>query len=300
MESTKNTEENARGKSIMTDIFGKWWLLILTVALAGFFSIMEHNFLTPSNLLGILSNACLAAIAGCGLTCVMATGEIDFSTGSAMTLSACTMTVLLNSRITDNLALAIVLGLAVSILLGLFNAYLHLCIGIPAFLATLSSSLLAKGVAQWITGGTTIYGGIWDPKAYTFIGQHYLLGMFPMPFVVLVLVGAVILFLMEFTIVGKSLFAVGANQTACEYIGINARKYKLIAFVLCALMCGISGIVQASMANGAGPSMAESYQLLSVMVTVMGGTFLKKGVFNVPGTLLAGILVTMVSNGMIM
>ena len=65
-------------------------------------------------------------------------------------------------------------------------------------------------------------------------------------------------------------------------------------------MCGISGIVQASLSNGAGPLMAESYQLLAVMVTVMGGTFLKKGVFNVPGTLLAAILVTMVSNGMIM
>ena len=83
-------------------------------------------------------------------------------------------------------------------------------------------------------------------------------------------------------------------------MGIKVNKYKFIAFVLSAFMCGISGIVQASIGNGAGASMAESYQLLAVMVTVMGGTFLKKGVFNVPGTLLAAILVTMVTNGMIM
>ena len=80
----------------------------------------------------------------------------------------------------------------------------------------------------------------------------------------------------------------------------QTKKYKLIAFILSSTMCGISGIIQASISNGAGPNMAESYQLLAVMVTVMGGTFLKKGVFNVPGTLLAAILVTMVTNGMIM
>ena len=74
----------------------------------------------------------------------------------------------------------------------------------------------------------------------------------------------------------------------------------MIAFIMSATMCGISGIIQASMSNGAGPNMAESYQLLAVMVTVMGGTFLKKGIFNVPGTLLAAVLVTLVTNGMIM
>lgn len=121
-----------------------------------------------------------------------------------------------------------------------------------------------------------------------------------MPFIILLIVGAIILFLMEFTKTGRILFSIGANQTACNYLGIKVNKYKFIAFVLSAFMCGISGIVQASIGNGAGASMAESYQLLAVMVTVMGGTFLKKGVFNVPGTLLAAILVTMVTNGMIM
>lgn len=281
------------------DLFGRWWLLVLIGSMALLFGIMQPAFLQSDNLLGILSSACLAAIAGSGLTCVMATGEVDFSAGSAMTIAACTMTVLLDSRITNSYVAALLIGIMAAALMGAFNAFLHLIVGIPAFLATLSSALVVKGIAYWLTGGTTLYR-VWDSEVYTFLGQHYLFGIFPMPFVVLLCVGAVVLFLMEFTKTGKILFAIGANQTACDYLGIQTKKYKLIAFILSATMCGISGIIQASMSNGAGPNMAESYQLLAVMVTVMGGTFLKKGVFNIPGTLLAAVLVTMVTNGMIM
>ena len=281
------------------DLFGRWWLLVLIVSMALLFGIMQPAFLQSDNLLGILSSACLAAIAGSGLTCVMATGEVDFSAGSAMTIAACTMTVFLDSRITNSYVVAVLIGIIAAALMGVFNAFLHLIVGIPAFLATLSSALVVKGIAYWLTGGTTLYR-VWDSEVYTFLGQHYLFGIFPMPFVVLLCVGAVVLFLMEFTKTGKILFAIGANQTACDYLGIQTKKYNLIAFILSARMCGISSIIQASMSNGAGPNMAESYQLLAVMVTVMGGTFLKKGVFNIPGTLLAAVLVTMVTNGMIM
>ena len=299
MSEAHSTAQNRPLARTSVNVFGRWWLLILTASMTLFFGLMQPNFLRANNLLGILSNACLAAIAGCGLTCVMATGEVDFSAGSAMTIAACTMSVLLDSRILNNYVGAMFVGILAATLMGAFNAFLHLTVGIPAFLATLSSSLVVKGIAYWITDGTTLYR-VWDSDVYTYLGQHYLFGIFPMPFVVLVCVGAIILFLLEFTKLGKILFAIGSNQTACDYMGIQTKKYKLIAFIMSATMCGISGIIQASMSNGAGPNMAESYQLLAVMVTVMGGTFLKKGIFNVPGTLLAAVLVTLVTNGMIM
>ncbi len=299
MNEAHSTAQNRPLARTSVNVFGRWWLLILTASMTLFFGLMQPNFLRANNLLGILSNACLAAIAGCGLTCVMATGEVDFSAGSAMTIAACTMSVLLDSRILNNYVGAMFVGILAATLMGAFNAFLHLTVGIPAFLATLSSSLVVKGIAYWITDGTTLYR-VWDSDVYTYLGQHYLFGIFPMPFVVLVCVGAIILFLLEFTKLGKILFAIGSNQTACDYMGIQTKKYKLIAFIMSATMCGISGIIQASMSNGAGPNMAESYQLLAGMVTVMGGTFLKKGIFNVPGTLLAAVLVTLVTNGMIM
>ena len=299
MNEAHSTAQNRPLARTSVNVFGRWWLLILTASMTLFFGLMQPNFLRANNLLGILSNACLAAIAGCGLTCVMATGEVDFSAGSAMTIAACTMSVLLDSRILNNYVGAMFVGILAATLMGAFNAFLHLTVGIPAFLATLSSSLVVKGIAYWITDGTTLYR-VWDSDVYTYLGQHYLFGIFPMPFVVLVCVGAIILFLLEFTKLGKILFAIGSNQTACDYMGIQTKKYKLIAFIMSATMCGISGIIQASMSNGAGPNMAESYQLLAVMVTVMCGTFLKKGIFNVPGTLLAAVLVTLVTNGMIM
>ena len=293
MNEAHSTAQNRPLARTSVNVFGRWWLLILTASMTLFFGLMQPNFLRANNLLGILSNACLAAIAGCGLTCVMATGEVDFSAGSAMTIAACTMSVLLDSRILNNYVGAMFVGILAATLMGAFNAFLHLTVGIPAFLATLSSSLVLKGIAYWITDGTTLY-------VYTYLGQQYVFEVLRHCSLVLVCVGAIILFLLEFTKLGKILFAIGSNQTACDYMGIQTKKYKLIAFIMSATMCGISGIIQASMSNGAGPNMAESYQLLAVMVTVMGGTFLKKGIFNVPGTLLAAVLVTLVTNGMIM
>ena len=258
MNEAHSTAQNRPLARTSVNVFGRWWLLILTASMTLFFGLMQPNFLRANNLLGILSNACLAAIAGCGLTCVMATGEVDFSAGSAMTIAACTMSVLLDSRILNNYVGAMFVGILAATLMGAFNAFLHLTVGIPAFLATLSSSLVVKGIAYWITDGTTLYR-VWDSDVYTYLGQHYLFGIFPMPFVVLVCVGAIILFFLEFTKLGKILFAIGSNQTACDYMGIQTKKYKLIAFIMSATMCGISGIIQASMSNGAGPNICLLY-----------------------------------------
>ena len=192
MNEAHSTAQNRPLARTSVNVFGRWWLLILTASMTLFFGLMQPNFLRANNLLGILSNACLAAIAGCGLTCVMATGEVDFSAGSAMTIAACTMSVLLDSRILNNYVGAMFVGILAATLMGAFNAFLHLTVGIPAFLATLSSSLVVKGIAYWITDGTTLYR-VWDSDVYTYLGQHYLFGIFPMPFVVLVCVGVSIL-----------------------------------------------------------------------------------------------------------
>ena len=146
MNEAHSTAQNRPLARTSVNVFGRWWLLILTASMTLFFGLMQPNFLRANNLLGILSNACLAAIAGCGLTCVMATGEVDFSAGSAMTIAACTMSVLLDSRILNNYVGAMFVGILAATLMGAFNAFLHLTVGIPAFLATLSSSLVVKGI----------------------------------------------------------------------------------------------------------------------------------------------------------
>ena len=117
MNEAHSTAQNRPLARTSVNVFGRWWLLILTASMTLFFGLMQPNFLRANNLLGILSNACLAAIAGCGLTCVMATGEVDFSAGSAMTIAACTMSVLLDSRILNNYVGAMFVGILAATLM---------------------------------------------------------------------------------------------------------------------------------------------------------------------------------------
>ena len=103
-------------------------------------------------------------------------------------------------------------------------------------------------------------------------------------------------FILERTKLGKCLYAVGGNPRACEYVGINQKKYKLIAFLICSILCGVSGVMQASVANGGGAASGDAYQMQTILVCALGATFIKKGISNVPGAFLGSLLLTMIAN----
>jgi ribose/xylose/arabinose/galactoside ABC-type transport system permease subunit len=105
---------------------------------------------------------------------------------------------------------------------------------------------------------------------------------------------------MERSSSGKRLYAVGANNIAARYVGIDSRKVKLGAFVISAVLCGFAGIMQSSMLNSASPYMGETALLNALTMLMLGGMFFRIGVFNIPGTLVGAFLVTMLNNGLTM
>lgn len=278
------------------EILGKYWLLIFTVAFAIIGAIVEPSFARIGNLSSILSTACLTAVAAAGLVFVQAVGELDFSTGAIMSWSASMVCCLLHYGYVKSYALAVILALASCLLCGLFNAFCHIVLGIPAFLATLASANVFRAFTLLLTDNTTIYKGKWDSAVFTFIGQKKLFGFLPMTFVVFLIVAAAMIFVLERTKIGKCLYAVGGNVRACEYVGISAKKYKLIAFLICSVLCGISGVMQASTANGGGAASGDAYQMQTILVCAMGATFIKKGITNIPGAFLGSLLLTMIAN----
>lgn len=293
-----NTKTTQLAKSNQVGVFlennGLW---VFTVCLCLFFGIMEPRFFRLENMMNILTTATLSGIAGIGMTLTLATGETDFSIGSYMTMSACVMTALLQNEIIENYYLAVAVGLLAAMAIGAVNAFLHVVVGIPTFVATVSTSYIAAGAAKMVIGGISVYKGNWDSKLYTYLGQHKFFGWLPVCVVVLLVISVVFFFLTEKTKTGKQLYAVGANARTCRYIGIDERKVKIFGFLVCALLCGLSGIINASMSNGAGPYLGDTYFLTTLMVVMLGAN-LKKGVFNVPGTIVGSFLIAMLNNGM--
>lgn len=278
----------------------KYWVLLFTVLILLAFGIAEPRTLRVRNLLNIASSACLTAIAGIGATCVMSSGEFDLSAGSIMTMGAVLM-VMFCKNLQMNYFLAIVLTLLCCAGLGLINAILHVNGRIPAFCATLSTSFILSGVAKGLTDGTDLLGmsKVTVPY-YTFLGQGYLFGVIPMPLVVLIVVSAIMIFFTELTRSGKFLYAVGSNPIACKYIGINARIQKYKGFMLCGLLCGLAGVVQGSMSNGATPTLGANMMIFAIIVLMIGAMFNKVGVFNIPGTIVGALLLAVVNNGLVM
>lgn len=279
----------------------RFWLLFVLVFVSVIFGILRPEFFSPKNLLNILSSACLSSMVGIGLTCIMSSGEIDFSCGTQITTGATAMALLMTKFNVGSYGIAIAVTIVIMLLFGFLNAGLHIAVGIPAFIATMGTSFMMLGVVKMLTNGRNIFGlsnGTYS--GFTFLGQGYLFGLIPMPAVVLVIIAAIMMIYTERTRSGKYLYAVGSNSNACKYIGIDANKQKLKGFLLCALLCGIAGIVQGSMVNGASNASGSAMLNTALSVLMLGATFYRVGVYNIPGTIVASLLVTVVTNGMTM
>ncbi|BDF03487.1 ABC transporter permease [[Clostridium] hylemonae] len=293
-------DKNRSKPEFFGGMLARRWLLFFTAATAIVFGIISPAFLQVTNLLNILSNACIVGVMGVGLTCIFATGELDFSAGAQVSLASCLMAVILGRTSFHNYIGAVLLTLLVLGLVGIYNAFLHVKIGIPAFIATLGTSYLVKGAAKALTNSKNVNNLSAWPKEFTFMGQGYLFGIIPMPVVILVIAGALILFYTEYTRAGKYLYAVGANPTACDYIGIDGRMQKVKGFVITAVLCGLAGIMQGSQMNAASPTLGENMFVPALTTVFLGAAYGKIGVFNVPGTLVGAVLYALINQGLLM
>lgn len=291
---------NTVNKRIISSFMTKYWLLVFTIAVGLAFGLFKPTFFKVDNLLNVLSSACLAGVAGIGLTCVMATGEIDFSGGVEVTAGATFMSILISNGIVENYLLAVAITIVLCLIFGLFNGFLNVKAGIPSFIATMGSSFALKGVLKWATNGAGIKGLSLKCPEYTFLGQGYLFGVIPMPLVVLLIVSVIAIVFTERTKQGKYLYAVGVNPTACRFIGIDSNRCKFIGFLLSAGLCGLCGIMQGSMVNGSTTSLGDNMMTQAITVLMLGATFMRVGVYNVLGTIVGAVLLSELLTGLTM
>ncbi len=274
----------------------KYGLAFFALICMAVFAVIEPRFMGVNNLFNIITAASSMGVTAMGLCLVMSSGEIDFAVGQELTIAAVFMGLLLDKRITTSYELAVIAALVLMVGFGLFNSFLHIVIGIPAFIATMGTSYIALGFAYLITNGLWINSQRW-PAAFTVIGQGYIFGKIPILVVCLVVLTGIIWVYTELTNNGKKMYAVGSNTNACNYIGIDQRKEKLKNFVIGAVLCGIAGIMLSSEMNRTGALMGEASLVNSLTAIMLGATFLRPGVFNIPGTILGTLIISLLNNG---
>ncbi len=266
---------------------------IALVALLIIFTIASPGFLLEENVMNLLKQSSINLVIATGMTVVILTGGIDLSAGSVVALAMCTMGVA--SKTYDmNIWVAAALGVSVAIFCGLINGLL-ICYGkVPAFIATLGMQGIARGIALIITGGYPFLG---FDASFRWMATGTVCGipfMFLLAFVIL-MAGA---YMLKYTELGRSFYAIGGNEEAARYSGIKVYKVRIIAHMVIGLCCGIAAMVLAARLNSATPAAGENYQLDAIAAVVIGGTSQKGGEGTIIGSLVGVLVIATLNNGL--
>jgi rhamnose transport system permease protein len=264
-------------------------LLISLVVLAT----QTDRFLTTGNLLNqgrLMAEVGLVALP---MTFIIITGGIDLSVGSIMGLCAIVLGVAWQN-LGLPLELAIVVTLAVGALAGAANGWFITRIGVPPLIMTLASLALYRGLAEGISQARSVRG---YPEWFFQLGQGEFLGV-PTQLWILVaaiLVAAVVLARTTF---GRSLYAIGHNETAARFSGIPVDRYKLAIYTLSGLMAGLAGYIFVSRVSTTRSDMGTGLELDVIAAVVLGGTSIFGGTGTILGTVLGVILIQLLKNGL--
>lgn len=276
----------------------KYFLLIATFLVCVFFAIGEPAFIKITNLLDIFRATTIIAIVGIGMTVVQAVGEFDFGIGACGSFAACLVAKIMIEWI-PNFWVALVITMLASLLVGLVNYFLVVVIGIRAWIATFGMATVMGGCAKLLTGGGTYYTMKW-PSGFLTLGQGYVFEIVPVQVLVLLVLAAVAYVFCERTSTGRFMYAVGANVEAAKHVGIDCNRQKLIGFLICSACAAFSGVISASQLGSVSSTICDANTMQAICTCMLGATFLKPGVFNIPGTVLGAFLLAVISNGLTM
>lgn len=285
------------GRSLLRQQLQQLLAFASLIALVVFFSLANENFLSWSNISGVLLSTTVIGILAVGTTFVIITGGIDLSIGTGMTLCA-VMTGVFLTNMGLPLVVGVLGGVLTGSLLGFVNGLNVAVLGIPPFIATLAMMLIAQGLALVISGTAPIYFS--DVAGFNEIALGSLVPgvMLPNAVYVLFLLAAIGWVLLSKSIIGRYTFSIGSNEEATKISGIDVRKWKIIIYTLAGTFTGIAGVVIASRLNSAQPALGLGYELEAIAAVVIGGTSLQGGKGSIVGTLIGALIMSVLTNGL--
>ncbi|HEU6449147.1 MAG TPA: ABC transporter permease [Verrucomicrobiae bacterium] len=268
-------------------------LLVLLCAITGF---ENPRFFSEANLANTANLVGLRGIFSIGVGLVIITGGIDLSIGSMIALNG----MLLVLAVTEwnwPWPLATLFTLGVAALLGLAHAILITRFRIQPFIVTLCGLLIYRGLARYIAHDMTKgFGDAENFKALQFLASGKLWGI-PMPFIFLIVIAVVMWFVLHRSVYGRYLFAVGRNEQATLFSGVNSRKVISFAYILAATLTGISAILFAFYTNSVSPSsQGNFYELYGIAAAVLGGCSLRGGEGSILGIVIGTTLLLVLEN----
>jgi erythritol transport system permease protein len=286
--------------------------LIALALLVVVFAALSPAFLTTGNLLILAKHVAINAILAIGMTYVILTGGIDLSVGSVVGLAAMIAGGLIHQGLVlrpfgvivyFNVGMIILLTLLAGIFLGAVNGWLITRFRVAPFIATLGMMYVTRGFALLRSNGATFPNLVGEAElgntGFQSLGSGSFLGV-PMPIWLMIVFGAVGVFIANQTPFGRRVFAIGGNERAAELSGIRVKRVKLAVYMISGFCAAMTGLIIASQLLAAHPATGEAFELNAIAAVVLGGTSLSGGRGGVGGTLIGAFVIGVLSDGLVL
>jgi len=276
-------------------------IFALLVAVCVFAALVSESFRSGYNVENLIRRTALFGVLGIGVCFVIVTGGIDLSIGSVVCLVGCGLPWLLTVQ-KWSLPAALLAVAVVSVGIGLLHGLLVTRLRLQPFIVTLCGLMLYRGITRGFTKDQTVgFGGDFKDLRVLATGKisiPFVQGFeIPAPWVVLVIVAVLAAIFLNRTIYGRYLLALGRNEDAARYSGINTGAMVLLAYVICSSLAGLGGVLFVLDVNSAQPvDFGNFYELYAIAAAVLGGCSLRGGEGSVLGVIIGTALILVLRN----
>ncbi|QSO51027.1 ribose ABC transporter permease [Alicyclobacillus curvatus] len=263
-------------------------LVILVIIL----SLLSPQFFTFGNLRNVALQTSVNALLAVGMTFVILTAGIDLSVGSSLALTAALSAGLMVAHVNPWVAAlaALAAGAVAGFLNGVFVAYARLA----PFIVTLGTMQLFRGLTEVYTNGNPIFN---LPSSFSHFGTGLLLAI-PLPVWVTAVVFGVVWVVLNKSVFGRRIYAIGGNETVAHLAGVPVKRYVVLVYVISGVLAALAGIVLTSRLGSAEPTAGTGYELDAITAVVLGGTSLFGGEGTILGTLIGALILGVIDNGL--
>jgi ribose transport system permease protein len=264
---------------------------LFLVLLFIFASLVSPLFLRPNNLANVMSQAAALSVVAIGQTFVLLIAGIDLSVGVIATVSAIISAVMMNGK-SELIIPALLLSLLTGVLIGLFNGFVITKFKLPDFIVTLAMMSVINGIMFLYTEGREV--GLVASKFMQF-GSSNLLKL-PVTFLISLGITGLAYVFLQYTRLGRNIYAVGGNRVSARLSGININKVRIMVYGVSGFMAALSGLVLLSRIGIGYPLAGAELNMDSIVAVVIGGTALRGGRGNIIGTLFGVLILSILNN----
>ena len=287
-----------------SDMISRYGIFLVLVLMVLAISIIKPQFLSANNIFNVITQSSIFGIMALGVTVIIISKGIDLSLGSMLAFAGVVSASL--AQVTDAtnklypelaqmpLIVPIVAALVVGALMGMINGLLIAKTGIPPFIATLGMMTIVRGFALIYSKGKPVSDLL---PEYKLIGGK-ILGVIPVPVVFYMIVAVITFVILNYTRLGKSAYALGANINAAEVAGINISRSIILIYTYAGLLCGVAAIVFSGRVGSVNPGAAVGYELTAIAATTIGGTSQSGGIGKVSGAVIGALVLGVLRNSL--